>query len=85
MVHSNRFTIRNAFTGKLLLAIEPEGAIVTLAAGEEVQVSEQFENEPITLKVLVDKDGSPLIAIWPGDGRMTVEKGGIDVLDLELE
>ena len=39
MAHSNRFTIRNDFSGTLLLAVEPEGAIVSLAAGDEIQVS----------------------------------------------
>ena len=34
MAHSNRFTIRNDFSGTLLLAVEPEGAIVSLAAGD---------------------------------------------------
>jgi hypothetical protein len=82
VVHSNRFTIRNNFSGTLLLAVEPEAAIVSLAAGDEVQVSEQFDNEPVSLNVSINDEGLPLIAVWPGDGTLRVEKGGVNVLDL---
>lgn len=83
MANSNRFTIRNDFSGTLLLAVEPEGAVVSLAAGEEVHVSEQFDSDPVTLNVSLNADGLPLIAVWPGDGTLRVEKGGVNVLDLE--
>ncbi len=82
MTNSNRFTIRNDFYGALLLAVEPEGAIVSLVAGDEVQVSEQFDNEPVTLIIAINDEGLPVITVWPGDGILQVEKGGVNVLDL---
>jgi hypothetical protein len=81
MTHFNRFIVHNNFSGTLLIAVEPEGAIVSLTAGEEVHVSEQFDQHPVTLNVSISEEGFPMIAVWPGDGRMRVEKDGVDVLD----
>lgn len=81
MTRFNRFIIHNQFSGTLLLSVEPEGAIVSLAAGEEVQVSEQFNNHPVTLNFDINDKGLPLITVWPGDGDLRVEKDGTDVLD----
>ncbi|WP_459554718.1 hypothetical protein [Lacunimicrobium album] len=82
MAQFNRFVVRNDFAGLLLLSIEPEGAMVSLSEGEEVRVNDEFENEPVTLNVSMDQSGSPVIAVWPGDGSVRVEKGGVNVLDL---
>lgn len=81
MTRFNRFIIHNQFSGTLLLSVEPEGAMVSLATGEEVQVSEQFNNHPVTLNFDINNQGLPLIAVWPGDGDLRVEKDGTDVLD----
>lgn len=82
MADTNQFLIRNDFHGILLLAVEPEGATVPLAAGEEVRVSEQFESDPVTLNVSLSEEGWPQIAVWPGDGTLRVEKDGVNLLDL---
>ena len=82
MVHSNRFTICNRSSGIFWIAAEPEGEVVSLAAGEEVQVVEQFEKAPVTLYFEIDKNGLPGISVWPGDGNMRVEKDGINILEL---
>jgi hypothetical protein len=55
--------------------------MVSLATGEEVRVSEQFNNHPVTLNFELNNKGVPLIAVWPGDGDLRVEKDGTDVLD----
>lgn len=82
VAHSNHFSICNDFSGTLLLAIEPEGAVVPLVEGEEVRVSEQFDSIPVTLNVSLSAEGYPLIAIWPGDGTLLAEKNGVNLLDL---
>ena len=82
VAHFNHFSICNDFSGTLLLAVEPEGAVVPLVEGEEVRVSEQFDSVPVTLNVSLSEEGCPLIAIWPGDGTLLVEKNGVNLMDL---
>ncbi len=40
-----------------------------------------FDKEPVTLKVESD-NGDTIISIWPGDGKVMVQKNGVDVFDL---
>lgn len=49
--------------------------MVSLATGEEVRVSEQFNNHPVTLNFDINNQGLPLIAVWPGDGDFAGGKG----------
>ena len=81
MSQSNRFVIHNNSAGLLFIAVEPEGAVVPLSKGEEVHVSEQFDEHPVTLNVSMSEEGRPVVAVWPGDGHLRVEKNGIDVLE----
>ena len=82
MSQFNRFVIHNNFSGTVLIDVEPEGAITSLTPGEEVHVSERFEKHPVTLNISLSDEGFPMVAVWPGDGKVRVEKGGVDVLDL---
>lgn len=81
MSNQHRFVVENNLPRPLILYIEPEGASFTLDKGEEVSVIDTFEQEPVTLKVSIE-NGDPIISIWPGDGRVRVEKGGIDIFEL---
>lgn len=82
MSRKNHFVIRNDLAGSLTLNIEPEGATFPLAQGEEVAVSEVFTVAPVTIKLSSTDQGEPVLSIWPGDGEVRVEKGGVDVFQL---
>ena len=81
MDKQSHFLLRNESSRPLVLNIEPEGAFVPLNGGEEVSVRDTFLNDPVTLKVSISDKEGPIISIWPGDGEVKVEKGGVDVLD----
>jgi hypothetical protein len=85
MAYHNRFVIRNDLSKSLTLNIEPEGAFFPLGKGEEVSVIDVFTVAPVTLKLTNSEKGDPIVSIWPGDGEVRVEKGGVDVLDLIQE
>ena len=78
----NRFAIRNELAAPLLLNIEPEGVHFALGNEEEVSVIDEFVSHPVTVICNKSEDGHLIISIWPGDGRMRVEKEGVDVFDL---
>jgi len=82
MTHHNHFLIRNDSVKPLTLNVEPEGAFLPLAKGEEVSVSEAFQTAPLTLKLSIADDGGPILSLWPGDGEVKVVKAGVDVFDL---
>jgi hypothetical protein len=82
MAQHSRFVIRNDLSTSLILNIEPEGAFFPLERGEEVSVSDVFTTAPVTVKLTNSDRGEPILSIWPGDGEVTVEKNGVDVLDL---
>jgi hypothetical protein len=81
MAHRNQFLIKNGMPSSLTLNIEPEGAFFALSKGEEVVVTDVFESSPVTIKFSESNEG-PIVSVWPGDGDVVVEKGGVDVLDL---
>ncbi len=74
--------IRNDFIKTLSLNIEPEGAFFPLLMGEEVTVTDEFKEAPVTLSLTASSSGEPILTIWPGDGDVRVEQNGIDVLAL---
>jgi hypothetical protein len=82
MAKRNRFSIRNELPKSLTLNIEPEGALFPLACGDEVVVSEEFREIPLTVKFSESAKGETVISIWPGDGDVQVAKDGEDVFDL---
>ena len=43
---------------------------------------DEFVSHPVTVICNKSEDGHLIISIWPGDGRMRVEKEGVDVFDL---
>jgi len=82
MSHGNQFIIRNDLHTPLTLNIEPEGAFFPLGRGEEVSVRDTFTTAPVTVKFTASERGEPIVSIWPGDGEVTIEKDGVDILDL---
>jgi hypothetical protein len=82
MTHHNHFVIRNDSPKSLTLNIEPEGVFFPLGRGEEVSITDTFRELPVTVKLTSSDKGDPIISLWPGDGEVRVEKGGVDVFDL---
>ncbi|MEX2172723.1 MAG: hypothetical protein WD872_00090 [Pirellulaceae bacterium] len=82
MPQRNQFVICNDLAQPLRLNIEPEGAVFSLSKGEEVQITDVFTSQPVTIKLTRSEKGEPVVSIWPGDGEVTVEKDGIDMLDM---
>ena len=82
MAHHNQFVIRNDLARLLILNIEPEGAFFPLGIGEEVSVCDVFTSAPVTVKLTNSETGDPILTLWPGDGEVTVQQNGVDVLDL---
>jgi hypothetical protein len=82
MTHESRVLVNNELRTPLLLNIEPEAIEFELACGEEVTVCDSFETSPVTLTVAELEDGTPVISIWPGDGKVRVMKDGVELLDL---
>jgi hypothetical protein len=66
----------------LVLNIEPEAVEFELELGEEVTVCDSFETAPVTLTIAEAEDGTPILSIWPGDGKVRVMKDGLELLDL---
>ena len=85
MVHHSQFIIRNDRSESLILNIEPEGVFVPLQIEEEVTVTDNFQTNPVTVKLSNSDRGDTILSIWPGDGAVKVEKNGKDVLDLLQE
>ena len=81
MNNHSRFVIQNDLSAAVIVNIEPESFEFPLASGEKVTIKDAFEKEPVTLKVESDK-GDTIISVWPGDGKITVEKNGVDVMAL---
>jgi len=82
MARRNQFIISNSMAKPLLLAIEPEGSFYPLQKGQEVSVTDRYTSAPVTVKVTNSEQGDTILSIWPGDGDVTIEKDGVDVLDL---
>lgn len=85
MSSRSHFVIRNDLPGMLILNIEPEGVFIPLGHGEEISVVDLFTREPMTVTVGDSDRGDPIVSLWPGDGEIRVEKGGINALDRTSE
>jgi hypothetical protein len=81
MTNQSRFIIENNISRPLIVFIEPEGAAFPLGKGEQLSVIDSFVQEPVTVKLGMDK-GETIISVWPGDGVVKVEKDGVDIFDL---
>jgi hypothetical protein len=81
MINYSRFVIQNDLSGPAIVNIEPECVQISLHPGEKVTVQDAYDKEPVTLKVESD-NGETIISVWPGDGKVTVEKDGVDAFDL---
>ncbi|MGH7137356.1 MAG: hypothetical protein ACREHD_16555 [Pirellulales bacterium] len=81
MSNHSRFFIQSDTQVALIVNIEPECVQVPLTSGEKLTVQDRFQNEPVTLKV-ESNNGETIISVWPGDGEVRVEKGGVDVFEL---
>lgn len=81
MKHS-QFLIENDRSVPVAVAIEPEGMLMNLAPDESLVVKDEYETDPVTIRVSDDGEGGIVICIWPGDGDTKVEKNGVNVLEL---
>jgi hypothetical protein len=66
----------------LVLNIEPEAVRFELKRGEEVTVCDPFVTAPVNVVIDELEDGTPILSIWPGDGKVRVMKDGVELLDL---
>ncbi len=81
MTSQSKFVIQNDLGRPMILNIEPEGAFFQLDEGQEVLVTDVYGKAPVTLKITGEAGSDPILSIWPGDGEVTVEKDGIDLLE----
>jgi hypothetical protein len=79
MTQKNRFLLQNNLPKRLILSFEPEADEFQLSPGEEVTLHDSFDKEPLTVKIVMLNDGELVLSIWPGDGTVSVEKGGLIV------
>jgi hypothetical protein len=82
MTKMNKFIIRNDAEKPVILNVEPEGAFYHLDVGDEVSVTDLYDAYPVNLRISFSAAGEPIVSIWPGDGKVRVEKDGNDLLDL---
>jgi hypothetical protein len=81
MSNLNRFAIQNDLSEPAILNIEPEGQFLPLVEGEEVVVVDAYAEHPVTVRLGKTDEGRLVISIWPGDGEVGVEKGGVNVFE----
>ncbi len=81
MANNGRFVIHNDLGRSMNLNVEPEGVFFRLDEGQEVVVTDIYDKAPVTLRITREAEGDPVLSIWPGDGEVTVEKDGIDLLE----
>lgn len=82
MNQTHRFVLENMQHDQLLICIEPEAHELQLLPGEEVVVHDPYLRHPAVLRISKTQLGDTIIAIWPGDGRVRVEKEGVDALEI---
>ena len=90
MRKKNHFILENSSAEILLIAIEPEGFVYELRQGESVHITDAYVEEPVTLhinRLEADKidwlnTDKTVVAVWPGDGDVTIEHDGVNLLDL---
>jgi hypothetical protein len=82
MPSENHFAIQNESNNMLVLNIEPEAVMFSVANSQAVSVHESYEIQPLTVLPERSEAGEPFILIWQGDGNVRVEKDGRDVFDL---
>lgn len=80
MKKNNRFTVENSLPYVLALNIEPVGMLVELPKEGEVEIIDEYENEPVSLRLSTLEDGSLVLSVWPGDGEVQVLLNGRNVL-----
>jgi hypothetical protein len=73
--------IHNDLPGPATVNVEPEGVFLSLGSGEEVAVVDEYTSHPVTVRLGETAGGAPVISIWPGDGEVRVERGGVNVLE----
>jgi hypothetical protein len=78
---TNTFSIDNSNPAPLELYLEPEGLLFVLAPRCAVEVIEEFNAIPLTLRTGFRKEtGAFSISVWSGDGSMSVTYRGTDVM-----
>lgn len=79
---SSQFLIENDRSVPIAVAIEPEGMIMNLDPEASLVVKDEYDTSPVTIRLSDDGEGGTVVCIWPGDGDTTVEKEGVNVLEL---
>jgi hypothetical protein len=82
MQRNSKFFLRNELERAVAIHIEPEGVVYPLASGQELAIEDCYDSHPVTLTMGSDHEGRPALSVWPGDGNVRVESGGVDVLEL---
>ena len=85
MTNLSRFVIHNDLAEPAILNLEPENLFVTLRRGDDAVVVDEDCSHPVTIKLGKSEEGGLLLSIWPGDGEVRVEIGGVNVLDEPAE
>jgi hypothetical protein len=78
----SRFVIENDQTTELIVVAEPEACEVRLSKDEQVMITDNFDQAPVTIRVTTSPSGEPVLSVWPGDGDVKIEKNGIDIFDI---
>lgn len=82
MTKHHSFLIENKSTTPLLIYIEPEGVEISVNDGTVIEVFDDYNSKPVTLRVARHRDSQePTISIWPGDGNTVVKIDGKNPLD----
>jgi len=68
----NKIIMDNSLTSDILVSVEPEGFSLNLNPGKSITISENYVNEPLTIRFCTTQDGKLAIALWPGDGDINV-------------
>lgn len=81
MSNVSRFAIHNDLSEPAVLNIEPECVFLPLGVGDEVTVVDHYTAHPVTIKLSKSDENGLVVSIWPGDGEVRVERGGVDVFE----
>lgn len=81
-VKSSTVLIENCTSRTMQFHIEPECFPFEVPAEKAVEISGDYESEPITIQ-FSDDDGSGVFgAVFPGDGDVVVKVDGQDVTEM---
>ncbi len=82
MTSQNRFVVENEQAKPLIVVAEPEACELRLAKDEQIVITDNYTESPVTIRVTTADSGEPMLSIWPGDGDVKIEKDGVDILEI---